>query len=160
VFRLSLRTAQLSLPASKFQPVIPKSNATPNSRREAPRFKNSTIRHASNNRTKIIIHKGLPIQIKPPTQRIIQLTPLLTLVTSQNVMFFEDLFESRGIEDGIIRDQSDDVGEVCKEVALVLVGEDGWHTSCLELDVFVVDLDKVDVWILRHERRKGVLDDL
>ena len=75
-------------------------------------------------------------------------------------MFFEDLFESRGIEDGIIRDQSDDVGEVCKEVALVLVGEDGWHTSCLELDVFVVDLDKVDVWILRHERRKGVLDDL
>jgi len=54
----------------------------------------------------------------------------------------------------------DDVGEVCEEVALVLVGEDGGDTCVVELDVFVVYSDEVNGGMGSHERREGIRDDL
>jgi hypothetical protein len=65
-----------------------------------------------------------------------------------------------GIEIRIIWDLVDDVGQVCEEVSLVLVGEDGGDACIIELDVLVVDFDEVDGWVAWDERSKSIVDDL
>ena len=49
-----------------------------------------------------------------------------------------------GIEVNVVGDLVDDVGEVCEEVALVLVCEDGGHAGVVEFDVGVVHAYEVD----------------
>lgn len=79
---------------------------------------------------------------------------------SEDRVLLEDGFERGRVKDGVVWDQPDDVCQVRKEVALVLVREHGGDADGVEFNVLVVHADKVDVWILRHERHECVFDDL
>jgi hypothetical protein len=72
----------------------------------------------------------------------------------------ENIAQSLGIENRIFRNLVDDVCQVCKEISLVLVGEDGGDASVVELDVFVVDADEMDSWVGGDEGDERVGDDL
>lgn len=63
-------------------------------------------------------------------------------------MLPEDSLQSPGIEQRIIRYLINDVRQVRKEVALVLICEDSGYACVVELDVFVVDADEVDAGVL------------
>lgn len=54
----------------------------------------------------------------------------------------------------------DDISEVCEEVSLVLVCEDGWDASVVEFNVGVVDADEVDAGVHGDEGSEGVGDEL
>jgi len=74
---------------------------------------------------------------------------------SQHAVLLQHVLQSLGVEQGVIGDLVDDVGEVCKQVALVLVCENGWYTSVVELNVGVVYAHEVDGrvgWDKRCER--------
>ena len=79
---------------------------------------------------------------------------------SQDIVLPEDGLQGAGVELGVLRDLVDDVGQVCEEVALVLVGQDGGHASVVELDVLVVDFDEVEGGVCWYERLEGIGDDL
>ena len=71
-------------------------------------------------------------------------------------MLSEDILQGPGIEQCVIWDLVDDVGQVCEEVALVLVCEDSGHACVVELYVFVMYADKVDGGVLGDEGRESV----
>lgn len=64
-------------------------------------------------------------------------------------MLNEDAGEGVGIETVIVRHHLDDTREVGKEIALVLVGQDGRDGGRVKLDVVVVNLDEVHVDVFR-----------
>lgn len=75
-------------------------------------------------------------------------------------MLLEDLLQSRSVEDSVIRNQSNDVCQIRKKVALIFVCQNSGYPSCSELDFVVMDFDEMDVWILRYQRCESFLNDL
>lgn len=58
-------------------------------------------------------------------------------------MLFKEPCQGVSAERLIIRDHLNDARQVGKHVTLVAVGQDGGHSSVVELDVEVVNLDEV-----------------
>jgi hypothetical protein len=75
-------------------------------------------------------------------------------------MLSQDSLQRSGIKYTVVWNLVDDVGEVCKEVALILVSENGRDTCVVELDIFVVDSDEVNIGVRCNERCQGIGDDL
>ena len=73
-------------------------------------------------------------------------------------MLPEQSLQRLGAERIIVGNHLDDSCEVGKEVSLVLVGEDCRHAGIVELDLFVVDLNKVNSGMSRYERDEGTLN--
>lgn len=75
-------------------------------------------------------------------------------------MLLQNGGQSCGVKVGVLGDLVDDVGEVGEQIALVLVTQNGGHTSIVELKGFVVGLDKVDGGVFGNQRGEGFFDDL
>ena len=59
-------------------------------------------------------------------------------------MLAEQRLQCIAIKPVLVGNHLDDARQVCEEVALVPVRQHGGHAGVVELDVGVVDLDKVD----------------
>jgi hypothetical protein len=59
-------------------------------------------------------------------------------------MLPQNSLQGSGIKQSVLWNLIDDVGKVCEEVSLVLVREDGWDTSIIELNGFVMYSDEVN----------------
>jgi hypothetical protein len=84
----------------------------------------------------------------------------LGAAASEDVVLSEDVLQSAGIELSVLGDVFDDVGEVCKEVTLVLVCENGWDASVVEFYVLIVHFDEVEGGMCWDEGFEGGGDDL
>ena len=74
------------------------------------------------------------------------------------MMLLKHLHQSRGIKYRIIRNLINDVRQIGKQIALVLVAQDGGDTSGVEFNVVVVDFDEVDGGVGGDEGFEGFLD--
>lgn len=70
----------------------------------------------------------------------------------------EDLLERVGIEVLIFGDHIDQARQIGEEVSLVPVGQDSRHSRIVEFDILVVDLDEVDIRVLRNKWPERLLN--
>lgn len=70
-------------------------------------------------------------------------------------MLPEKRLQRVGAKGFVVWNHFDDTGEVCKEVSLVLVGENSRYAGIVELDFLVMYLDEMDSGVPGDERYKS-----
>lgn len=75
-------------------------------------------------------------------------------------MLPQDILQRLRVEQRVLGYLIDDIREVCEEIPLVPIRQDGRHARVVELDFVVVHLDEVDGGVDGHERAERCVDNL